>query len=63
MLTNVKGKTGTLIQIAERAEPAALLSRDRSRPWLADGGHRTFRDPDFLAALGQSLELEFSKSV
>jgi len=52
MLTNVKGKTGL---IAERAEPAASLSRDWSRPWLADGGHRTFRDPDFLCIAGLDL--------
>ena len=52
MLTNVKGKTGL---IAERAEPAASLSRDWSRPWLADGGHRTFRDPDFLDGNGSKI--------
>jgi len=41
---------------AERAELPASLSRDRPRRWLADGGHRTFRDPDFLEVCGVGAE-------
>ena len=46
----MKGKDWKFV--VERAELATSPSRDWPRLWLADGGHRTFRDPDFLVVLG-----------